>query len=131
MRYPMVKVYCKPITDSVEDFVKSFPINRNATDQRSLIIESHRPEMRIGAFEVQLCIKVHGELKIELLHSKLATRVWPQVGAILNKIGIRRCTYTESVANYIPHTNINVKVYTITTEGGNKPLKGTFSSISS
>ncbi len=88
MRYPIVKVYCKPISDSVEDFQKSFTLNKKATDQKSLIIENHRPEMRIGAFEIQLCARVRGELQTEMLHSKLATRAWPHIGAVLNKIGI-------------------------------------------
>ncbi len=112
LRYPMVKVYCKPITTTVEDFQKSIRVTRKSTDQRSLIIDNYRPEMRIGAFEVQICKKIDGQRKQELLHSKLATRVWPNIGAVLNKI-----------AKYIPHTNINVKVYSNTAESGEKPLK--------
>jgi len=83
----MIKVYCKPITNCVEDFQKSITVNKKSEDQRALIIDNHRPEMRIGAFEVQLCAKINNELKRELLHSKLDTRVWPNVGTVLNKIG--------------------------------------------
>ena len=83
----MVKVYCKPITAALEDFQKIIKLSRKSTDQRALIIDNYRPEMRIGAFEVQICKKVDGSLKQELLHSKLASRVWPNVGVILNKIG--------------------------------------------
>jgi hypothetical protein len=82
----MVKVYCKPISNSVEDFQKSIMLSKKGNEQRSLIIDNYRPEMRIGAFEIQLCTKTKGELKIDLLHSKLATRTWPNIGAVLNRI---------------------------------------------
>ena len=83
----MVKVYCKPITNCVEDFQKSITVSKRSEDQKELIIDNHRPEMRIGAFEVQLCSKTSNQIKEELLHSKLATKVWPNIGTVLNKIG--------------------------------------------
>jgi hypothetical protein len=85
LRYPIVKVNCKPITNSVEDFQKSIPIGKSA-DKKDLIIENHRPALRIGAFEVVLTTKKNRETKQELLHSKLESKRWPNIGAILNRI---------------------------------------------
>lgn len=84
----MIKVYCKPITTTVEDFNKNISISRKSTDAKQLIIDNYRPEMKIGAFEVIICKKINGQPKQELLHSKLETRVWPNIGSILNRIGI-------------------------------------------
>ena len=83
----MIKVYCKPINTGVEDYQKPFKLN----DQAPLTIETYRPEMRIGAFEVQLCKKKDGKTKIEQLHSKLNTRMWPNINVVLSKICIFAC----------------------------------------
>lgn len=115
-RFPMIKVYCKPISTGVEDYKKSFRL----TQDSPLTIESYRPEMRIGAFEVQLC-KVEEEKKtIKILHSKLNSRVWPRINSILAKIGIE---LLNCLANHVPHTKINVSVYTTADEANDKPLK--------
>lgn len=82
-RYPMIKVYCKPISTGLDDYKKSFKLKEDAP----LIIENYRPEMRIGAFEVLLCKMNEGNRTIEQLHSKLNSRVWPNINAILVKIG--------------------------------------------
>lgn len=107
-RFPMVKVYCKPISTGVEDYKKSFRLKEDSP----LTIESYRPEMRIGAFEVQLCKAEEGKKTVELLHSKLGSRVWPRINSILNRI-----------SKHVPHTRINVKVYTTADEANDKPLK--------
>lgn len=86
-RYPIVRVTCKPISNSVEDFQKAIVAHKSKGDQRDLIIENHRPEMRIGAFEVQLFTREKNEVKMEVLHSKLESRVWPNIGSVLGKIG--------------------------------------------
>ncbi len=91
LRYPTVRVSCKPITNTVEDYMRSFSVDRRNPDQKSLIIDNHRPVLRIGAFEVLLCTRVKGELRQDLLHSKLASRIWPSIGVILGKI----CTPAE------------------------------------
>jgi hypothetical protein len=110
----MVKVSCKPISQTADDFQKGFRIDRTHPEPSSLIIDNYRPELRIGAFEVQLCTRINRELTQELLHSKLATRTWPNVKVVLDKI-----------AKYIPHTNIKIKLYTTATESENRSLKGT------
>jgi hypothetical protein len=85
-----------------------------------LTIETYRPEIRIGAFEVQLCKMEEGKKSIELLHSKLDSRVWPKINNIHKKIGTGPF---KLLANYVPHTKINVKVYTTADEASKKPLK--------
>jgi hypothetical protein len=79
----MIKVYCKPVNTGLDDYKKSFRLTENSP----LTIESYRSEMRIGAFEVQLCKVNEGQKAIELLHSKLNSRVWPNINTILLKIG--------------------------------------------
>lgn len=106
-RYPMVKVNCKPITSSTEQYKAQIYLNRKKPEPNSLNLDKYRPEMRIGAFEVQLFSKRGNAI----LHSKLASRMWPNVKTILDKI-----------ADYIPHTQINVEVYSTSNE--NKPLNG-------
>jgi len=112
-RFPIVKVYCKPITSSIDEFKKKISLNRNKPEQSSLIVDNYRPVLRIGAFEVQLFTRIRNELHQNLLHSKLLTRTWPNINSVLDKI-----------SKYIPHTNINVKVYTTATEAQNHPLLG-------
>ena len=82
-RYPMIKVYCKPINTGLDDYKKSFRL----TEDSPLTIESYRPEMRIGAFEVQLCKVNEAKKSVKLLHSKLNSRMWPNINSILLKIG--------------------------------------------
>ena len=43
-------------------------------------------EVRIGAFEVQLCLKADNQTKVIVLHSKLESKQWPKIENILNKI---------------------------------------------
>lgn len=111
----MVKVSCKPITSTAEDYQKQIIVDRKNPEPRALILDNYRPENKIGAFEVQLCAKVNHNLTQEILHSKLASRKWPAIRSILEKI-----------SKYIPHTNINVKLYTTSTEGVEHPLKSKY-----
>jgi hypothetical protein len=108
----MVKVSCKPITSTAEDYQKQIIVDRKNPEPRALILDNYRPDNRIGAFEVQLCTKVDRNFTQELLHSKLNSRKWPTIRNILEKI-----------SKYIPHTNINVKLYTTSSEGVEHSLK--------
>jgi hypothetical protein len=94
LRYPMIKVNCKPITTTAADFQKLIPIDRKKPDPHALIIDYHRPELRIGAFEVQLCARSQTGLRQEVLHSKLATRLWPNINSILEKIGSEKAIHS-------------------------------------
>ena len=57
-------------------------------------------EVRIGAFEVQLCLKSNNEAKVIVLHSKLETKQWPKIDVILNKI-----------VSYMPFFKARIFVY--------------------
>ena len=57
-------------------------------------------EVRIGAFEVQLCLKADNQTKVIVLHSKLETKQWPKIDNILNKI-----------VSYMPFFKARIFVY--------------------
>jgi len=105
----MIKVYCKPITTGTEDFMKKITVKKNA--QTTLFIEDYRPQLRLGAFEVQLCKKVQGQIVPMLLHSKLQSYTWPNINVILNRI-----------SKYVKHTKIQINVYSTTSK---ESMKGT------
>jgi hypothetical protein len=50
------------------------------------IIDDKFKEVKIGALEVQMCLKKNGKPNIILLHSKLRTKQWPVISNILEKI---------------------------------------------
>ncbi|CAG9317915.1 unnamed protein product [Blepharisma stoltei] len=77
-RFPMVKVLIKPISKCDD----------NTTNQR------------MGAFEVQICSKIKGIIKKDTLHSKLATRKWPDIREVIGKM-----------ANYLPTCQLFVTIY--------------------
>lgn len=108
----MIRVYCKPIATSTEDFMKKITINKDPNTRPSFLIDDYRSQLRLGAFEVQLCKKIQGEIVPTLLHSKLQTRFWPNINVILNRIG-----------KYVKHTKIQVKVYSTTAEESMKGVK--------
>lgn len=63
-RYPMVKVIVKPVS-KLDPLVCA---------------------QRMGAFEVQVSNKTKGRLNVEVLHSKLTSRKWPDVAEVTSKI---------------------------------------------
>jgi hypothetical protein len=76
LRYPFIKVYLKPIDTNI--------INNEGSDQ--IIIDNRYKEVRIGAMEVQLGVKVGEKTEIHMLHSKLSTGNWPSINTVLNKL---------------------------------------------
>lgn len=125
LKYPMIRVCCKPITTNSEDFMRSIKVDK--INEQKICIENFRPEMRLGAFEIQLCKKVKGEIIQELLHSKLQTRYWPNVNVILNRIGNIKI---YPIGKHVPHTNINVKLYSTSSEEKMKNIKITLTANS-
>lgn len=58
-------------------------------------------DVRIGAFEIQICFKKDGsESKTVLLHSKLQTKQFPEITKILDKI-----------VSYLPNFNGQIITY--------------------
>ncbi len=68
LRFPFIKIYLKPIEDT---------------------------SSRLGAFEIQLGMKIYDNVQIIPLFSKLNTGNWPTINYILNKI-----------SNYVPIFNL-------------------------
>ena len=77
-------------------------------------------DVRIGAFEVQICFKKNGEdLKMALLHSKLQTKKFPDILKILDKIVSYLPTFSGKIITYekeedkneISKENINDEIY--------------------
>ena len=76
IRFPFIKVHLKPIDPS------------------------NKKQNLLGAFEVQLGMKINDQLSIILLFSKLKTNQWPNFHNILNKIN-----------DLVPALNIKCTVY--------------------
>lgn len=78
MRFPFIKVYLKPIdTEIVPVNLQNYEKNPN--------VDLKYKDVRIGAFEIQLAIKME-KLEIIQIHSKLSTGLWPSLSSVLNKI---------------------------------------------
>ena len=92
LRFPFISVLLKPIdTDIVKsDWHKIKKEDNKDKNKNNKIpmyyINDQFKEVRIGAFEVQLCLKSNNEAKVIVLHSKLETKQWPKIDVILNKI---------------------------------------------
>ena len=89
LRFPFISVLLKPIeTDIKKSFI--FPkLNKNKGDDNNdgkYYINNEFKDVKIGAFEVQLCYKSNNSNEIIVLHSKLETKKWPKIENILNKI---------------------------------------------
>ena len=100
LKYPIIRVYCKPISTNLEGFIQMIKFNKEKSAENVYRIENYRPEMRLGAFEVQLYKKAKGEIITEFLHSKLNTRIWPSINAIINKIGSTFFIYRKIRSSY-------------------------------
>ena len=94
LRFPFISVLLKPIdTDIVKsEWHKGKKMdNLDNLDKKQkkpsmFYINDQFKEVRIGAFEVQLCLKTDNQTKVFVLHSKLETKQWPKIDAVLNKI---------------------------------------------
>ena len=63
-RYSMVKILIKPLSK----------------------LDPEVNKKRLGAFEVQLACKTRGQLAVQVIHSKLQSRKWPELSEIMQKI---------------------------------------------
>ena len=76
----------KPIATDLDDRVKHIPVNYQKEKNKPTIIDNHKNNSRIGAFEVQYFMKWEGKEYPIKLFSKLETHVWPNITMILRKI---------------------------------------------
>ena len=106
LRFPFISVLLKPIdTDIVKsDWHKIKKVDntdkKNGSQIPMFYINDQFKEVRIGAFEVQLCLKADNQSKVIVLHSKLETKQWPRIDVILNKI-----------VSYLPFFKARIFVY--------------------
>ena len=68
--FSMVKVYLKPLL----------------YDQHDHSIETMFLRRRLGAFEVQVVARINGEIKQDVIFSKIKTKQWPNVNQIIQDI---------------------------------------------
>ncbi|OMJ94950.1 hypothetical protein SteCoe_1811 [Stentor coeruleus] len=88
-RYPMVKILMKPVSK----------------------LDPESNKKRMGAFEVQVSNKTKGKLNVNVLHSKLASRRWPDISDIIAKL-----------SSYLPTCQLSVTVFDENSQ--DKTLKG-------
>lgn len=94
-KFPFIKVFLK--SHSEDEKITKYTLGEGMNDN---IIENQRPTVRIGAFEISLARKIGRATKVEILFSKLSTRLWPNMPLLLQKI-----------SNYLPKTNLVVTLF--------------------
>ncbi len=90
MRFPFIKVYLKPIDTQI------VPVNLQ-NYEKNQIVDSKYKDVRIGAFEIQLAIKLE-KLEIIQIHSKLVSGLWPSLFCVLNKIVAKLPRFNLSIS---------------------------------
>ena len=92
LRFPFISVLLKPIETDIQTKNWKLPKVENGKQWPKSYINTLFKDVRIGAFEVQLCYKVKNKGEKEakevviLLHSKLEDKKWPKIDDILDKI---------------------------------------------
>ena len=92
LRFPFISVLLKPIETDIQTKNWKLPKVENGQQWPKSYINTLFKDVRIGAFEVQLCYKVknkgdkEGKEIVILLHSKLEDKKWPKIDDILDKI---------------------------------------------
>ena len=91
LRFPFINVLLKPIDTDIlkeEEFKLPKLQNNGGSYSNMPLVNDKFKEVRIGAMEVQICVKKEGSNTIEtsLIHSKLKTSTWPKISKILDKI---------------------------------------------
>ena len=121
LRFPFIKVILKPIdTDILKEEKYKLPkVDLKGNSEKKYVNDKFK-DVRIGAFEVQICFKRNGEdLKMALLHSKLQTKKFPDILKILDKIVSYLPTFSGKIITYekeedkneISKENINDEIY--------------------
>jgi hypothetical protein len=101
-RFPFMRVYLKPIDTDI------IPFTANTEKAKKMTIDDCYKEVRIGAMEIQMAIKLNNQVKIIPIHSKLNSGYWPSITNILNKIASSSPTFNFEVQLYDKEEGINV-----------------------
>ena len=102
LRFPFIKVILKPIETDIlkEEHYKLPKVDLFGNSEKKYVNDKFK-DVRIGAFEIQICFKKDGsESKTVLLHSKLQTKQFPEITKILDKI-----------VSYLPNFNGQIITY--------------------
>ena len=94
-KFPFIKVYLK--SHSEDEKVAKYHLSHEG---KGHIIDDQRATVRIGAFEISLARKMRRVTKVELIFSKLKSRLWPSLPILLQKI-----------SEYLPRTSLIVSVF--------------------
>ena len=102
LRFPFIKVILKPIdTDILKEEKYKLPKVDNKGNSEARFVNDKFKDVRIGAFEVQICFKKNGEeTKTALLHSKLQSKQFPEISKILDKIVSYLPTFRGKIIAY-------------------------------
>jgi hypothetical protein len=106
LRFPFISILLKPIETDIKKGEKyKLPKMDKFGRCAKQYLNDQFKDVKIGAFEVELCFKYNKQKNVVLLHSKLATKKWPKIDNILNKI-----------VSYMPRFNARIIVYQKETE---------------
>ena len=102
LRFPFIKVILKPIETDIlkEEHYKLPKVDLFGNSEKKYVNDKFK-DVRIGAFEIQICFKkVGNEVQKALLHSKLQTKQFPEITKILDKIVSFLPNFTAQIIAY-------------------------------
>ena len=102
LRFPFITVILKPIDTDIlkEEHFKLPKIDINGNCNEVKYVNDKFKDVRIGAFEIQLCFKKNEDVKTALLYSKLKSKNWPEIPKILDKIVSYLPTFKGEIITY-------------------------------
>ena len=102
LRFPFIKVILKPIETDIlkQEHYKLPKVDLFGNSEKKYVNDKFK-DVRIGAFEIQICYKkVGSEVKKALLHSKLQTKQFPEITKVLDKIVSYLPNFTGQIVTY-------------------------------
>ena len=102
LRFPFIKVILKPIETDIlkQEHYKLPKVDLFGNSEKKYVNDKFK-DVRIGAFEIQICYKkVGSEVKKALLHSKLQTKQFPEITKVLDKIVSYLPNFTGQIITY-------------------------------
>ena len=102
LRFPFIKVILKQIETDIlkQEHYKLPKVDLFGNSEKKYVNDKFK-DVRIGAFEIQICYKkVGSEVKKALLHSKLQTKQFPEITKVLDKIVSYLPNFTGQIVTY-------------------------------
>ena len=121
LRFPFISVLLKPIETDIKiaNGYKFPKVDAKGFSKKQYINDQFK-EVRIGAFEVELCFKYNGKPQIVLLHSKLEAKQWPKIETILSKIVSYMPKFMSKIIVYQKETDEDEEQMQINEESKNQ-----------